>query len=135
MTENVDLNTSLHKVAKAAFCNDQLARGINESCRAIEARYGPDTDKPSELCLLASDCDNENYVKLIVALCKTNGVRLHRVEKREDLGIWAGLCKYDETGKPRKVTKCSCLVIQTWPQREQANVDTILQHLNAGPSE
>ena len=35
-----------------------------------------------------------------------------QVEDNEELGQWAGLCKIDKDGKPRKVVKCSCVVIK-----------------------
>lgn len=35
-----------------------------------------------------------------------------QVEDREELGEWVGLCKIDKDGKPRKVVKCSCVVIK-----------------------
>jgi len=35
-----------------------------------------------------------------------------QVENKEDLGEWVGLCKIDKDGKPRKVVKCSCVVIK-----------------------
>ena len=34
------------------------------------------------------------------------------MEAKEDLGEWVGLCKIDKEGKPRKVVKCSCVVVK-----------------------
>jgi ribosomal protein L7Ae-like RNA K-turn-binding protein len=34
------------------------------------------------------------------------------VENKEELGEWVGLCKIDKEGKPRKVVKCSCVVVK-----------------------
>ena len=28
------------------------------------------------------------------------------------MGEWVGLCKIDKDGKPRKIVKCSCVVIK-----------------------
>ena len=35
-----------------------------------------------------------------------------QVEDKEQLGEWVGLCKIDREGKPRKVVKCSCVVVK-----------------------
>ena len=35
-----------------------------------------------------------------------------QVEDKEELGEWVGLCKIDKDGKPRKVVKCSCIVVK-----------------------
>lgn len=37
---------------------------------------------------------------------------LDQVEDKEELGEWVGLCKIDKEGKPRKVVKCSCVVVK-----------------------
>ena len=34
------------------------------------------------------------------------------MEDKEELGEWVGLCKIDKDGKPRKVVKCSCVVVK-----------------------
>ena len=34
------------------------------------------------------------------------------MELKEELGEWVGLCKIDKDGKPRKVVKCSCVVVK-----------------------
>ena len=38
------------------------------------------------------------------------------MEAKEDLGEWVGLCKIDKEGKPRKVVKCSCVVVKVSAQ-------------------
>lgn len=35
-----------------------------------------------------------------------------QVEDKEELGEWVGLCKIDKEGKPRKIVKCSCVVVK-----------------------
>lgn len=74
MTEHTDLNEALASIVKAAWCDNQLARGINESCRAIESFYDEDEANKSALCILANDVGEEEYKKLIVALCNTENV-------------------------------------------------------------
>ncbi len=45
------------------------------------------------------------------------------MESKEDLGEWVGLCKIDKDGKPRKIVKCSMVVVKVrgevrgeWPE-------------------
>jgi len=67
------------------------------------------------LCVLADDCEEETYKKLVTLLCKEKQIPIFHVEKREDLGEWAGLCKYDAEAKARKVRPCSSVVISRLP--------------------
>jgi len=128
MAEVSDLENALAKVCKAAFCEDNLARGINESCRAIENRY---EGNKAVLCLLADDCDEAQYKKLVTALCKTNGVALQTIDQKKKLAVYSGLCRFDKDGQPKKIVKkCSSLVIKKWPKTEEAAVSIVKQHFN-----
>lgn len=126
MAETTDLEVALGKVCKAAFCEDNLARGINEAARAIESTH--DKTAKSVLCLLADDCDNDNYKKLVTALCKTHNVPIHTVDQKKKLSIYSGLCRLDQRGEPKKIRKCSVLVVKKWPKTEEANVNIVKQH-------
>ena len=126
MAELNDLDNALSKVCKAAFCEDNLARGINESCRAIETTF--ENNARAVLCLLADDCDEAEYKKLVTALCKTHGVPLHTVEAKKSLAVYSGLCRFDKEGQPKKVRKCSSLVIKRWPKSEEAQSNIVRQH-------
>lgn len=81
------------------------------------------------LCLLAKNCTEAAYTRLVEALCTEHNIMLMKVSyinrtsgckncvvgKVDDntkLGEWVGLCKIDKEGKPRKVVKCSCVVIK-----------------------
>lgn len=64
------------------------------------------------LCVLAENCDEPMYKKLVQALCNEHQIPLIRVDNNKKLGEWAGLCKIDNTGKARKVVGCSCVVIK-----------------------
>ena len=127
--EPTDLENSLSKVCKAAFCEENLARGLNESCQAIESTY--EAGARAALCLLAADNKDAEYKKLITALCKTHNVPLQTVDTERKLAIFAGLCRFDKEGNAKKVSKkCGTIVIKRFPQAESAAVDAIKQHYN-----
>ena len=43
-----------------------------------------------------------------------------QIEDKEELGEWVGLCKIDKDGKPRKIVKCSCVVVKVTCLMQQA---------------
>lgn len=58
---------------------------------------------------------NSNFylpIRLVTALCAQHNIPLLKVPNNKELGEWAGLCKLDKDAKPRKVVKCSSLVIK-----------------------
>ncbi|PAA88150.1 hypothetical protein BOX15_Mlig005267g1, partial [Macrostomum lignano] len=99
------METAVQEVLKTSMAHDGLSRGLHEATKALEKRN-------ALLCILANDCDEAAYSKLVEALCSEHGVRLVRVDQAKQLGEWAGLCKIDKEGKPRKVVKCSCVVVK-----------------------
>ncbi|KAG2467704.1 RS12 protein, partial [Polypterus senegalus] len=103
----MDVNTALQEVLKTALIHDGLARGIREAAKALDKRQ-------AHLCVLASNCDEPMYVKLVEALCAEHQINLIK------LGEWVGLCKIDREGKPRKVVGCSCVVIKDYGKESQA---------------
>ena len=68
--------------------------------------------RQAHLCVLASNCDEPMYVKLVEALCAEHNIPLLHVDDSKKLGEWAGLCKMDKEGKARKVVGCSCVVVK-----------------------
>jgi len=103
-------------VLKEALGQRKLARGLNECCRALDQRS-------AVLCMLATNCNEDNYKKLVEALCAEHQIPLVKVDDNAILGQWVGLCKYDEDGEPRKVVKCSVAVITQWgPETEAQKV-------------
>ena len=102
--EPMDVNTAIQVVMKKALAHDGLSRGLHEACRAIERGQ-------AQLCILADDCNQPDYKKLIEALCAEQGVNLIAVPEAKQLGQWAGLCKIDAEGEARKVVGCSCAVV------------------------
>ncbi|KAJ8409674.1 hypothetical protein AAFF_G00217330 [Aldrovandia affinis] len=101
----MDVNTALPEVLKTALIHDGLARGIREAAKALDKRQ-------AHLCVLAANCDEPMYVKLVEALCAEHQINLIKVDDNKKLGEWVGLCKIDREGKPRKVVGCSCVVIK-----------------------
>merc|ERR1712226_1007907 len=116
--EAEQVTQSLQKVLTASFFANTLARGLNESCKALEYDHDSE-DRKAALCVLAGNCEDENYKKLITGLCKSWKVRLLKVDDRTDLGKMAGLVKNDSAGVARKIRPCSCVVVRKWPNSEE----------------
>jgi small subunit ribosomal protein S12e len=94
----------------------------------LPPRVAPPPPHPqgeAQLCILAEDCDQPDYKKLIEALCGERNVNLISVPENKQLGEWAGLCKIDSEGTARKVVGCSCAVITDYGDESQAY--TVLQ--------
>jgi len=117
----MDLQSALQEVLKTAVIYDGVARGLNEAVRALDKRQ-------AHLCLLAKNCDQKEYVRLIEGLCNEHQIPLMKVDDNKKLGEMAGLCKIDPEGKPRKVVGCSCVVIGEWGKEGQAH-DVLQEHL------
>uniref|UniRef100_A0A8K9VFK0 40S ribosomal protein S12 n=1 Tax=Oncorhynchus mykiss TaxID=8022 RepID=A0A8K9VFK0_ONCMY len=108
----MDVNTALPEVLKTALIHDGLARGIREAAKALDKRQ-------AHLCVLAANCDEPMYVKLVEALCAEHQINLIKVDDNKKLGEWVGLCKIDREGKPRKVVGCSCVVIKVYLKKKK----------------
>ena len=109
----MDLNTAIQEVLKTALIHDGLARGLHECAKALDKRQ-------AHLCVLANNCDEPTYAKLVEALCAEHGINLIKIEDNKKLGEWAGLCKIDKEGKARKVVGCSCVVVKDYGKESQA---------------
>lgn len=110
--EKMDVNTAVAAVLKKALAHDGLSRGLHEAARALE-RGG------AQLCVLADDCDQPDIKKLVEALCAEHNVSLLSVPESKQLGQWAGLCKLDADGEPRKVVGCSCAVVTDYGEETE----------------
>uniref|UniRef100_A0A3Q2D9Z4 40S ribosomal protein S12 n=10 Tax=Cyprinodontiformes TaxID=28738 RepID=A0A3Q2D9Z4_CYPVA len=119
----MDVNTALPEVLKTALIHDGLARGIREAAKALDKRQ-------AHLCVLAANCDEPMYVKLVEALCAEHQINLIKVDDNKKLGEWVGLCKIDREGKPRKVVGCSCVVVKDYGKESQAK-DVIEEYFKA----
>ncbi|EDQ92061.1 uncharacterized protein MONBRDRAFT_14362 [Monosiga brevicollis MX1] len=111
---------ALPEVLKQAMYVDGLARGLHEVAKVL-------SKGSAHLCVLATNCDEPNIIKLIEALCAEQKISLLKVDDKMKLGQWAGLCKLDQDGNPRKVVKCSCVAVTNYGVAGQA-VEVINDH-------
>jgi len=117
----MDINMATQEVLKNSLIHDGLARGLHESAKALDKRQ-------ALLCVLADNCSEPMYKKLVQALCNEHNIPLMKVDNNKKLGEWAGLCKIDKEGKARKVVGCSCVVVKDWGVDSQA-VAVVLDYL------
>merc|ERR1712065_72578 len=108
-TEPLDTVSALKK----ALCHDGLARGLRECARVLDKRR-------VHLCVLADNCSEPAYKKLVEALCTEHGINLMKVPDNTELGEWAGLCKIDAEGNARKVVSCSCVCVTDYGEQSEA---------------
>ncbi|XP_004288710.1 PREDICTED: 40S ribosomal protein S12-like, partial [Fragaria vesca subsp. vesca] len=102
--EPMDLMTALQLVLRKSLAHGGLTRG-HEAAQVIEKHA-------AQLCVLAEDCDQADYVKLVKSLCAEHNVNAMTIPSAKTLGEWSGLCKIDSEGKARKVVGCSCVVVK-----------------------
>ncbi|KNA20658.1 hypothetical protein SOVF_050270 [Spinacia oleracea] len=121
--ETMDLMTALQLVLKKSTAHGGLIRGLHQSAKVIEKHA-------AQLCLLAEDCDQPDYFKLVKALCSEHNVSLLTVPSAKTLGEWAGLCKIDSEGKARKVVGCSCVVVKDYGEESEA-LNFVQQHIKS----
>ncbi|CAD6190409.1 unnamed protein product [Caenorhabditis auriculariae] len=115
----MDVQTALKAVLRAAHYADGLAKGLHEAAKALDKRE-------AHFCVLAENCDEPQYVKLVEALCNEHNIPLIKVADKKIIGEYCGLCKYDKEGKARKVVGCSCAVVKSYGNEEQGKA--VLQH-------
>merc|ERR1719198_1705323 len=107
-----NIKDAIKSVIKKSQVNDGLVKGLNEVCKCLDR-------KEAILCVLAENCDDPKYKKLVTALCKTNHVPLLEVETRDELGEWLGHCKYDKDGSCRKVKGTSSVAIKNYGEETE----------------
>jgi len=134
--EVIDHMTALQRVLVKAMVVDGVKRGLHECAKALakaskaSSEGGAPVLGGARLCVLAEDCDEASYVKLIKALCAEKGVPLIALASGLQLGEWVGLCKLDAEGKPRKVVKTSCAVVVDYGEHS-TELDILQAHLKA----
>ncbi|CAG7869045.1 unnamed protein product [Brassica rapa] len=121
--EDMDLLTALELTLRKARAHGGVVRGLHESAKLIEKRV-------AQLCVLAEDCNQPDYVKLVKALCADHNINLLTVPSAKTLGEWAGLCKIDSEGNARKVVGCSCLVVKDYGEDTTA-LNIVKKHIES----
>ncbi|KAL8215814.1 hypothetical protein R6Q57_022651 [Mikania cordata] len=82
--EPMDIMTALQLVLRKSLAHGGLVRGLHEAAKVIEKHA-------ALLCVLAEDCNQPDYQKLVKALCADHNVSLVTVPAAKTLGEWAGL--------------------------------------------
>ena len=116
----MDIQTAVQGVLKKALLHDGLARGLRECAKTLDRAQG-------HLCVLAENCDEPAYKRLVEALCVEHEIDLIKIPESKILGEWAGLCKIDKEGKARKVVGCSCVVVKDFGEESEA-LNVLLEH-------
>lgn len=105
MTE-MEIGEALQTCIQVAWQNRHLARGLNECARALERR--------AVMCVFSRECAEENYTKLIMAMCREHNIPIVQVDDSKQLALWSNLAKIDEDGEVKRWPKCTCVVITQW---------------------
>jgi len=130
MTETVEVEVdnqemsiidAIRDVLRKALIHDGLRRGLHECAKALDRRQ-------ARLCLLAKDCENPEYSKLVRALCEEAEIPILTVDSRDQLGEWCGLCKIGPNGEATKIVSTSCAVVTEFGEDSRA-LSLLLKHL------
>ncbi|CAJ1389936.1 unnamed protein product [Effrenium voratum] len=107
-----DVNGAVRGVLKKSLMVDGVIRGLHEVAKNVEAGR-------AQVVFLAESCNEATYKKLIQGLCLEKNVPLIDVPDNKSLGEWAGLCKIDKDGHPRKVVGASCVAVVDFGEEGQ----------------
>eukprot|EP00736_Rhodelphis_marinus_P008232 Rmarinus@m.17194 len=117
----MDLMSALQQVLKKAMIHDGVSRGLHECAKALDRRQ-------AQLCILAENCSEAAYKRLVEALCNEHGIHLIRVPDNKQLGEWVGLCKLDAEGQARRVVGCACVVVKDFGEQSEG-LSILMEHL------
>ncbi|KAL7575379.1 hypothetical protein ACA910_007291 [Epithemia clementina (nom. ined.)] len=114
-TEEVEMSVleALKEVLQKAMIHGGLKKGLHECAKALDRRS-------ARLCCLSKNCENDEYKKLIKALCAEGEVHVIMVEDGKELGSWCGLTKLDSDGNVKKAVRTSCAVVTDFGQETRA---------------
>merc|ERR1719145_180746 len=107
---------------KNAMYVDGLVRGLYETAKALDGGR-------AKVVFLAESCNEAVYKKLVTGLCEEHSVPLVDVADNKQLGEWAGLCKIDKDGNPKKVVGASCVAVTEWGEESGAAYDFLMDYL------
>mmetsp|Transcript_54399 Transcript_54399/g.168789 ORF Transcript_54399/g.168789 Transcript_54399/m.168789 type:complete len:140 (-) Transcript_54399:119-538(-) len=119
--EVTDLMSAVKRVLKNALCVDGAIRGLHEVAKKIDAGK-------AQVVFLAESCEEPAYKKLVQGLCVEKNVALVDIPDKKSLGEWAGLCKIDKDGLPRKVVGASCVAVTDFGEEGLA-YDYLMKHI------
>merc|ERR1719316_2344566 len=119
--ECTDLMTAVKRVLRNALVADGVICGLHGVAKHVDAGK-------AQVVMLAESCNEPAYKKLVQALCLEKSVALIDVPDTKSLGEWAGLCKIDKDGLPRKVVGASCVAVTDFGEEGQA-YDFMMNHL------
>ena len=71
---------------------------------------------------------NQSLSLTLLEYSAEHNINLIKVSDPKVLGTWAGLCKIDREGKPRKVVGCSCVVVKDFGVESEA-LSVLLDYL------
>ncbi|TNV76066.1 hypothetical protein FGO68_gene14971 [Halteria grandinella] len=120
-TKADNIHDAIKLVLRKSNANNGLVKGLNEVVKALDR-------KEALLCVLAEDCEDAKYKKLVTSLCKANGIPLLEIEKRAELGEWLGQCKLDKQGIARKIRGASSVAIKDYGEDTEA-LSFVLNHI------
>eukprot|EP00931_Biecheleriopsis_adriatica_P089159 TRINITY_DN6332_c0_g1_i6.p2 TRINITY_DN6332_c0_g1~~TRINITY_DN6332_c0_g1_i6.p2 ORF type:complete len:141 (-),score=45.79 TRINITY_DN6332_c0_g1_i6:77-499(-) len=119
--EVTDLMGAVKGVLKRALMVDGVIRGLHEVAKHIDA-------SKAQVVFLAESCNEPTYKKLVQGLCLEKNVPVIDVPDNKSLGEWAGLCKIDKDGLPRKVVGASCVCVTEFGEEGEA-YNYMMNHL------
>jgi len=102
-----------------------LTMGLKEVVRAMASSN-------SELVILATDVNNNEYTSLVEGMAKESKTPLIKVDSKELLGQWCGLAKLDEEGEVTKARACGAVSLRSLPSTPAGEkIKTFIQANNA----
>ncbi|CCW66833.1 unnamed protein product [Phytomonas sp. Hart1] len=120
--EPSSLEDAIRIVIQKSLEANGLVRGLTEVARALDRNV-------AHLCILAEDCEDGDYKKLITALAKRGSIDLINVGSRVKLAEWSGLVRKNSAGEITKTLKCSSVVIYDFGEKTRA-MEYLLSHLH-----